>query len=449
MMAARNLTIDDLKLDLQNPRIGAVSDQHAAMQAMVDEQGVKLANLAESIVDEAGLNPMDVLLVMKDEDGRYIVLEGNRRTLALKLLLNPSALTGLNLIPAVQKRVEAAAARFDRNTVEPVRCFEVATRSDAATWIDQRHRGEDEGRGIVRWSSEAGSRFSKGDPALQALDFVRQHGKLTEDEQKALSKFPLTTLDRLLSTPAVRKHIGFEIKDNKLQTALPADEAIKPLKRIALDLAIGRNGKKTTVTELKLVGQQVEYIKKLEPADMPDLTKAGADLRSIEDIPASEFKSKAPRTPRTKKPPTRLHIVPKGCPLNVTGNRIAEIYIELTTLRLATHRNAIAVLGRVFMELSVDHYLTANSIKLKYNKGGKDHYKSLTDKVKEAVAHMTAAGADADDFKGINRALSSPNDPLSIDLQNAYVHNRNLTPSENDLVIAWNNAQPFFEHIWK
>lgn len=75
-MASKNLKIDHLKLDLLNPRIGKVGDQHAAMQAMSDEQGVKLANLAESIVDAGGLNPMDVLLVLKDQDDRYIVLEG-------------------------------------------------------------------------------------------------------------------------------------------------------------------------------------------------------------------------------------------------------------------------------------------------------------------------------------------------------------------------------------
>ena len=319
-------------------------------------------------------------------------------------------MTGLTIPSAIQKRVEAASKRFDKSTVEPIRCFEVADRATAATWIDQRHRGEDEGRGIVRWSSEAGRRFSEGDPALQALDFVRQHGGLTDEEQKALSKFPITTLDRLLSTPAVRKHIGFEIKDNKLQTSLPADEAIKPLKRIALDLAMGRDGKKTTVTELKLVPQQVAYIKTLEAADMPDMTKVGTKDRAIEDIPAAEFKAKKAKAKPTKKPPERLCIVPKGCQLKVTGTRIGEIYTELMTLRLASYRNAIAVLYRVFTELSVDHYLTTKGKGLKYEKDGKKYYKSLKNKIEESIALMTADGADTDDFKGIKRALSNPND---------------------------------------
>jgi len=45
------------------------------------------------------------------------------------------------------------------------------------------------------------------------------------------------TLDRLLSTPAVRAAIGLTITDQKFYTSLPAEEAIRPLTRIVRDLA--------------------------------------------------------------------------------------------------------------------------------------------------------------------------------------------------------------------
>ncbi len=41
-------------------------------------------------------------------------------------------------------------------------------------------------------------------------------------------------MDRLISTPDVRKASGFEIRKGKLITTLPAEEALKPLKRIVL-----------------------------------------------------------------------------------------------------------------------------------------------------------------------------------------------------------------------
>jgi len=81
-------------------------------------------------------------------------------------------------------------------------------------WIRQRHNGEDEGRGIVGWSAIAVSRFRGRDAALQALDFVGTYADLTEEQANLIAgKFPLTTLDRLLSTPDVRKALGFELKD--------------------------------------------------------------------------------------------------------------------------------------------------------------------------------------------------------------------------------------------
>ena len=81
------LGIDDLELDLQNPRIPTAPDQREAMARIIGEQGAKLANLAADII-ESGLNPMDRLLVVGGENGsgKYTVLEGNRRLVALKVL---------------------------------------------------------------------------------------------------------------------------------------------------------------------------------------------------------------------------------------------------------------------------------------------------------------------------------------------------------------------------
>ena len=61
-MTAKALKIDQLKLDLSNPRISTASSQHDAMQKIIEDQDIKLAYLAENIVDEASMNPMDRLL---------------------------------------------------------------------------------------------------------------------------------------------------------------------------------------------------------------------------------------------------------------------------------------------------------------------------------------------------------------------------------------------------
>jgi hypothetical protein len=57
-MPPKPLKIESLDLDLQNPRITLATDQRDAMQKILNEQKVRLINLAESI-GVKGLNPMD------------------------------------------------------------------------------------------------------------------------------------------------------------------------------------------------------------------------------------------------------------------------------------------------------------------------------------------------------------------------------------------------------
>src|ERR1022692_4208517 len=98
-MPARQLEIADLLLDLENPRITKAGGQNDALQKIIDDQDVKLVALAESIVEEEGLNPMDRLLVIKSSGakGKYVVIEGNRRLAAIKILHSPAVLTGLEV----------------------------------------------------------------------------------------------------------------------------------------------------------------------------------------------------------------------------------------------------------------------------------------------------------------------------------------------------------------
>jgi hypothetical protein len=279
-MPAKSLKIDSLDLDLENPRITLATDQRDAMQKIITEQKVKLINLAESIAVR-GFSPIDRCLVLRSHlrVGHFIILEGNRRVLAAKLLKNPSLVADLDMPGAHKKRLERAAGNFDVKSIEPVDCFEVSDRVDGVEWIGQRHSGEDEGRGIVGWSAMAVSRFRGRDAALQALDFVAAYADLTEAQAALIAgRFPLTTLDRLLSTPGVRSAIGFELVGEKLLTELPAEEALKPLRRIIIDLA----EKKKTVTDLKSRDPQIRYVAELRASDTPDLTRKTGTLIAVE-----------------------------------------------------------------------------------------------------------------------------------------------------------------------
>jgi hypothetical protein len=362
-MAGKPLDVDELSLDLENPRISKAGTQREAIQKIIEDQDIKLVVLAESIVTD-GLNPMDRWLVLKSptERGKYIVLEGNRRLATIRLLHNTALMNDLEIRAPIKKRFQELAEQFDLKAIEPIDCFEIEDRADAATWLTQRHTGENKGSGIVDWGGVATARFRGRDPALQALDLGLRHGSLSPEEKELIeSWFPISTLDRLLSTPAVRSKLGVEISDQKLKTDLPAAEVIKALRRIVLELAT----EAVNVTKLKSKDQMVTHVGKFGK-DLPNLSKRTGDMKPVDELGESDFKTPAPKPkPRPKPAPIRRTLIPRDCYLTVSNAKIAEITKELRTLPLSEYPHSISVLFRVFLEQSVDHYLTRRASRSK------------------------------------------------------------------------------------
>lgn len=206
-------TIEQLSLDSLNPRIDTASSQRQALEKVIGDDPEKLVRLAKSIL-KRGLNPMDRLLVFRPKGARtYVVVEGNRRAAALRILVNPTSLGELNIDDSVRRRLEEAARTFVAEKVEPIACFDVGSRENARYWLQLRHTGENEGEGVVGWKSIAQSRFLGGEPALEVLQFVRTYGGLLDAELDRIDRrFNLTTLRRLMESRPVREKIGIDVK---------------------------------------------------------------------------------------------------------------------------------------------------------------------------------------------------------------------------------------------
>jgi hypothetical protein len=78
-----------LVVNPENYRFEPVENQLEAIEMMVDDQSSKLLNIAVSII-EKGTNPNDwpMVIVYAHDISQYLVLEGNRRITALKILNN-------------------------------------------------------------------------------------------------------------------------------------------------------------------------------------------------------------------------------------------------------------------------------------------------------------------------------------------------------------------------
>jgi hypothetical protein len=89
----KDIEISKLRMDENNPRHPSLESQREIIEWMTSgeqKMGDKLYTLAKDIV-EYGLNPSDKISVqqLEESDQEYIVLEGNRRLTAIKLLNNP------------------------------------------------------------------------------------------------------------------------------------------------------------------------------------------------------------------------------------------------------------------------------------------------------------------------------------------------------------------------
>src|SRR5436189_215030 len=96
MAEPRSIQPSNLLIDAENPRLPQPNTgQREAHRALAEHQQHKLLNLAKDIV-RSGLDPSNLPIVTPANDDlkRYVVLEGNRRLVALKALENPDSLVG-------------------------------------------------------------------------------------------------------------------------------------------------------------------------------------------------------------------------------------------------------------------------------------------------------------------------------------------------------------------
>lgn len=77
------LSVLDIYLDNENPRHDPIYDQTKIVEHLL--KGERVKSLAKHISTH-GVNPLDSIGVIKDEEDNYVVVEGNRRLCALLLL---------------------------------------------------------------------------------------------------------------------------------------------------------------------------------------------------------------------------------------------------------------------------------------------------------------------------------------------------------------------------
>lgn len=445
-MASLEVNLDELELDLGNPRFDGLNNQRDALEKIVLSQGSKLVNLAEDIVTE-GMSPAHRMLVMRARgkgDANYIVMDGNRRLAALRVLANPAVLDGMTGVgDLTAQKLRRLAKEFDLDEIEPLDVFVCKNGAEARHWIEAIHTGENDGRGVVGWDGLATARYRGKNASLKVLDFIKAVGKLSAAETASLERFPITNLDRLLGSPEVRERLGLSVEGGDLLSDLPQSELVRPLKKIVSDLAT----KAVTVSILKKKEDRIAYIDSLGGL-LPDLSKRTGNVEPLDRISAhAQAKShlkNADAASKSRSLLDRKALIPpqSQCLLNITNEKLQQMCKELRKLPLDTYPVAIAATFRVFLELSLDHY----GVERKLDKYNIDL--DLKQKLEKVASDLVMNGVHKRDLQTFRSLASNRDKALGIDRLHGVIHSRYALPTTSELRSGWAEIQVAFTKIW-
>ena len=446
----REIPVSELDLDCENPRHGAVADQKAALEQLIADQREKIGRIAEDF-HENGLSPAQLFIVTNSPAGRYIVLDGNRRLAALRILEDP------DLLPP-----EFRPSRLIERVSEPgsqpsqVMCAIVANRDEARLWLDRTHSGQLDGVGTVSWSAVAKHRFNPVLPgrshtasAMTVLDWLRRRlpaDHATRPHLDTVEAKSVTNLGRLASDPDIRKVIGFDFQGGIV--TLNDDEAavVQRLLTIVEKLATG-----TTVTALKGKNDRAAFV--AEHLD-EDRTRAAQDSIGQERDPSTDPSDSAAaasadgsggaatagagtgttssRSRSASHPFADIDIEP-------LHPRIQQVIVEVRSLDPDRYPNAMAVLLRVIFELTVTEYLDRKGARPAQNE-------TLATNIRTALRRLDVAEDDSR-FHPIQTQLKQRHSIISVSNLHQYVHNPDAAPGRSDLNSIALAYRPLLEAI--
>ena len=323
------IKIKHLLVNPNNFRFDPVANQKEAINIMINKMKSKIKKQAEDIA-KYGLNPTESLSVTKTYRGKYIVHEGNRRLTAIKLIDNPQIV----LLDAKTKSFfQKLKEKYSQNLPTEIECTVFSEEEETRHWIRLKHTGENKGIGIVPWNNKQQGRFeahatdSKPKKHIQVQEFMKGHSIPLPDHHS-------TTLQRLIGFPDIRKKIGIDFKDGELKCE-NKQNIIVNLKKISS--AMSKPG--FTVRQLDSKSDSIKWIDKTL-SDKPQSTVVTRrDGRIVKRI-----------TKRSK-------LIPKDFAISISHQRVDSICRELQKLDVYDYINAVAVLFRVFLELSINHFI--------------------------------------------------------------------------------------------
>ncbi|EDX7164771.1 hypothetical protein C7114_001780 [Salmonella enterica subsp. enterica] len=497
MNQIKSMNINKLLLDVDNPRFPtSAENQRDAIARMLELQYDRVYRLAKDIASK-GLDPSENILVYPsdDEDGFFVVAEGNRRVTALKLLLSPK------LAPNDKARKAFEKLKLTQSkTIKIVENCVLFDDDEYEHWVNLKHTGQNGGVGRVEWTATEKGRhlarmgkYSFGNQLLTFIDLNSSYYEKIIEKKKLLR---ITNITRLFGDLKVRDYFNLKSINGILYCFQPYQRFLTQLNNIlTVMIEEDEKGKACfTVNRIRSQGDRVTFVfeqdikpyenelkkpwslldqnsfsstendnsdsddgSSAEDGDEDDRNaysggktegKGGSNPDDKDEPGAGSDQDGQPKPKvKIKTPPKadRNNLIPSYVKLNFRGHKkCSRIFSELKNhLTFDSTPNAISILLRIFVDLSVSAFIEDNKLKPKEphrNPGLHDKVimcaQFLRDEKKMTGSQCTAVITHSSQITKHDGSLQQ------------YVHNPHLLLSKEAVNTEWDNFELLLTLIW-
>lgn len=440
--ARRKESITDLFLDLENIRLqveGKTSQNALINDLFLNEDAMQIL---ESIATN-GFFPDEVPVVIK-EDKKLVVIDGNRRVAALKVLLHPE------IVPSKETKIRELI-KSAGPLIKEIEVVLAPDRDSVRHFLASKHTHDTR----RPWRPLRQAYFYKAELArgktvqdlrkeypnvdidkfLKYINIHRIAKSIQYDSDQATKKvhnertFPASTIERLYEDKRVRNFLGFDFdKNGEVKIQISKKEFEKGFKKIVQDVV----DKIVDSRALNTEKNRKDYLATFSKAEIPNKTKSGGIITS------KDFKETIP--PAIRK---RTKLAPRDIDFTLQCPGVRRMLSELQKIDYHKFPNASHDLLRSFLECALKAYFDQKGTKIK--PAGKFVY--LDDVLQEFKKEM-------DSIKNIElsqvtqRIISNTTmKSYSAQFLNATNHNPSVFVIPNDVEDAWDAMEKLFRYI--
>ena len=156
METTTKVFVEKLRLDLKNPRLFGLS-RGSSEESVIAwlYRAADLRELLESISVNGYLDIEPLVVTREPKSDKLIVLEGNRRLAALRLLRDPELAARIESLERLKVVVPPMTDELLRATLDRISVYPVANRENARSFIGFKHIN-----GPAKWDAYAKARFA-------------------------------------------------------------------------------------------------------------------------------------------------------------------------------------------------------------------------------------------------------------------------------------------------